>query len=88
MPLADDQHPVQALAAGAGDPPLGDRVRPRRPHPGPMTLDGDLAMAEPKKPRYRVLHAAARLVRGGRETLKIAATWLWAEEIVTAWQRV
>jgi hypothetical protein len=41
------------------------------------------------KPRYRVLHAAARLVRGGRRrTLKIAATWPWAEEIVTAWQRV
>jgi hypothetical protein len=28
------------------------------------------------KLRYRVLHAAARLVRGGRRrTLKIAATW-------------
>ena len=32
VPLAGDQHLVQALAAGAGDPPLGDRVRPRRPH--------------------------------------------------------
>ena len=28
--------------------------------------DGDLARAEPKTPRYRVPHAAARLVRGGR----------------------
>jgi hypothetical protein len=37
----------------------------------------------------RVLHAAARLVRGGRRrTLKIAATWPWAEAITTAWQRV
>ena len=54
-----------------------------------LALDGDLARAEPKTLRYRVLHAAARLVRGGRRrTLKIAATWPWAEEITTAWQRV
>ena len=54
-----------------------------------LALDGDLARAEPKTLRYRILHAAARLVRGGRRrTLKIAATWPWAQEIVTAWQRV
>src|SRR6266571_4762145 len=41
-----------------------------------LALDGDLARAEPKTLRYRVLHAAARLVRGGRRRcLKIAATW-------------
>ena len=46
-----------------------------------LALDGDLAKAEPKTLRYRVLHAAARLVRGGRRrTLKIAAAWPWAEE--------
>jgi hypothetical protein len=28
VPLAGDQHPVQALAPGAGDPPLRDRVSP------------------------------------------------------------
>jgi hypothetical protein len=28
VPFAGEQHPVQALAAGAGNPPLGDRVRP------------------------------------------------------------
>jgi len=34
MPFASDQHPVQALAAGAGNPPLRDRVAPhRRLHP-------------------------------------------------------
>jgi hypothetical protein len=54
-----------------------------------LALDGDLARAEPKTLRYRVLHAAARLVRGGRRrTLKIAATWPWAETITAAWQRV
>ena len=30
-----------------------------------LALDGDLAKAEPKTLRYQVLHAAARLVRGG-----------------------
>jgi hypothetical protein len=54
-----------------------------------LALDGDLARAEPKTLRYRVLHAAARLVRGGRRRLlKIAATWPWAEEITTAWQLI
>jgi hypothetical protein len=54
-----------------------------------LALDGDLARAEPKTLRYRVLHAAGRLVRGGRRRcLKIAATWPWAKEIVTAWQRI
>ena len=51
-----------------------------------LALDGDVAEAEPKTLRYRVLHAA-RLVRGGRRrTLKIAATWPWTEAITTAWQ--
>jgi Transposase DDE domain group 1 len=54
-----------------------------------LALDGDLARAEPKTLRYRVLHAAARLVRGNRRrTLKIAATWPWAQTIITAWRRV
>ena len=54
-----------------------------------LALDGDLASAEPRTLRYRVLHAAARLVRGGRRRhLKIQATWPWAEAITTAWQRI
>ena len=54
-----------------------------------LALDGDLARAEPKTLRYRVLHAAARLVRGGRRRfLKIAGSWPWAEAITIAWQRV
>jgi Transposase DDE domain group 1 len=54
-----------------------------------IALDGDLAKAEPKTLRYRLLHAAARLVRGGRrKTLKIAKHWPWADKIVTAWQCV
>ena len=54
-----------------------------------LALDGDLAKAEPKTLRYRVLHSAARLVRGGRRRrLKIQATWPWAEAITAAWQRI
>jgi hypothetical protein len=54
-----------------------------------LALDGDLAKAEPKTLRYRVLHAAARLTRGGRRRfLKIATTWPWAEAVTTAWQRI
>jgi hypothetical protein len=54
-----------------------------------LALDGDLAKAEPKTLRYRVLHVAGRLVRGGRKLrLKIQATWPWAEAITTAWHRI
>jgi hypothetical protein len=54
-----------------------------------LALDGDLAKAEPKALRYRILHAAGRLVRSGRRRrLKLAATWPWAPAIVTAWERI
>jgi len=54
-----------------------------------IALDGDLVRAEPKTLRYRVLNAAARLVRGGRRRRwKIAANWPWAEAITRAWQRI
>ena len=54
-----------------------------------LTLDGDLARAEPKTLRYRVLHAAARLTRSGRRRqLKISPTWPWANAIATAWTRI
>ena len=54
-----------------------------------LALDGDLARAEPKTLRYRILHAAARLVRGGRRRqLKIPATWPWAHATATAWARI
>jgi hypothetical protein len=54
-----------------------------------LALDGSLARAEPKTLRYRILHAAARLTRGGRQRhLRIQATWPWAVDIVTAWERI
>jgi hypothetical protein len=54
-----------------------------------LALDGTLAKAEPKTLRYRILHAAARLTRGGRQRrLHIQASWPWAADITTAWERV
>jgi hypothetical protein len=54
-----------------------------------LALDGDLAKAEPKTLRYRILHAAARLTRSSRRRqLKIPATWPWADAIATAWARI
>jgi hypothetical protein len=44
-----------------------------------LTLDGDLARAEPKRLRYCLLHAAAQLVTSSRRrTLRIAEGWPWA----------
>jgi len=46
-----------------------------------LLLDGELATAEPKKLRYRLLRAAARITRGGRRLcLRISATWRWRHE--------
>ena len=54
-----------------------------------LALDGALARAEPKTLRYRILHAAGRLTRGGRQRhLKIQASWPWAAGIATAWDRI
>jgi hypothetical protein len=54
-----------------------------------LALDGDLARAEPKTLRYRVLQTAARLARGGRRRrLRIAATWPWADAIAAAWAMI
>jgi hypothetical protein len=52
-------------------------------------LNGDLALAEPKRLRYRVLHTVARLARGQRRRwLRIPATWPWATQITAAFDRI
>jgi hypothetical protein len=52
-------------------------------------LDGDLAAAEPKRLRYRLLHTAARLVHGQRRRwLRIPATWPWADQLTAAFTRI
>jgi len=54
-----------------------------------LLLRGDLARAEPKTLRYRLLHVAARLTRGQRRLwLRIQRSWPWARELVAAFTRL
>jgi Transposase DDE domain group 1 len=54
-----------------------------------LLLDGDLAAAEPKKLRYRLLHTAARIVRTARRILlRINASWPWAGQLAHAFHRL
>jgi hypothetical protein len=54
-----------------------------------LLLDGELAKAEPKKLRYRLLHVAARIARSARRTrLRIAEHWPWATDLATAFTRL
>jgi hypothetical protein len=47
-----------------------------------LCLDGPLAKAEPKTLRYRILHTAARIVRGQRKRkIRIPETWPWAQQL-------
>jgi DDE family transposase len=54
-----------------------------------LLLHGDLAKAEPKTLRYRLLHVAARLSRGQRRLwLGIQRTWPWARDLAAAFARL
>ncbi|WP_194927878.1 IS1380 family transposase [Catenulispora pinisilvae] len=54
-----------------------------------LLLDGELAKAEPKKLRYRLLHTAARITRGQRQIrLRIAEHWPWARDLAAAFARL
>jgi hypothetical protein len=54
-----------------------------------LLLNGNLAVAEPKTLRYRLLHVAARLVRHARRMiLRLQATWPWAAELAQAFNRL
>ncbi len=54
-----------------------------------MLLDGELARAEPKKLRYRLLHTAARITRGQRRVfLRLAKNWPWALALARAFTRL
>ncbi len=54
-----------------------------------LVLSGDLARAEPKRLRYRLLHVAARITRSGRRVrLHLPIGWPWARELVAAFARL
>jgi hypothetical protein len=54
-----------------------------------LALDGDLAKAEPKTLRYKILHTAGRIAKGQRRRhLKIPPSWPWAHDIADAFTRI
>ena len=54
-----------------------------------LTLDSDLAKAEPKRLRYCLLHTAGQLAHTARQTrLRLPTGWPWANQLVIAFKRV
>ena len=54
-----------------------------------LGLSGDLAKAEPKALRFRLLAVPARLVHHARKRiLKIPPDWAWSEHLTGAYQRI
>ena len=54
-----------------------------------LLLDGELAKAEPKRLRYRLLHVAGRLTFHSRNAkLHLQRTWPWATELAAAFEKL
>jgi len=54
-----------------------------------LLLTGELAKAEPKRLRYRLLHVAGRLAFSGRRAiLRLQASWPWASELAATFTRL
>jgi hypothetical protein len=54
-----------------------------------ICLDGELATAEPKRIRQRLLHVAAKLVAHARRTeLKLDRDWPWSQALAAAFGRL
>lgn len=54
-----------------------------------LALDGELAKAEPKRLRYRLLHIAARLVFSGRQAkLHLPTAWPWTHALKAAFEKL
>ena len=54
-----------------------------------LCLDGELAKAEPKRLRYRLLHLAARLAFSGRRAkLHLPTNWPWTEALKAAFEKL
>jgi len=75
----DPDHPERTVYYAVGFD-VDDRVR---------SVVGELAKAEPKVLRYRVLHVAERIIRSGRRReVRIPETWPWADEIAAMFDRI
>jgi hypothetical protein len=54
-----------------------------------LALDGELARAEPKRLRYRLLHIAARLAFSGRQAkLHLPTAWPWTQALKAAFAKL
>jgi hypothetical protein len=54
-----------------------------------LALDGELALAKPKRLRGRLLHVAGRITRSGRRlTLHLPRAWPWAADLLAAFARL
>jgi hypothetical protein len=54
-----------------------------------LLFTGPLAVAEPKKLRYRLLHVAAKITHTARTTtVRIAQDWSWTDDLVWALTRL
>jgi hypothetical protein len=54
-----------------------------------LVLEGELALAKPKRLRHRLLHVAGRLTRTGRRrTLHLPSSWPWRDQLTSAYERV
>jgi hypothetical protein len=54
-----------------------------------LCFDGALRVAEPKRLRHRVFHAAAQIAHtGGQTIVRFQRTWPWVTDIVTAFARL
>jgi hypothetical protein len=54
-----------------------------------LTLDGELATAEPKRLRYCLFHTAGNIITTGRQHIcRLAANWPWTNDLITAFTRV
>jgi len=54
-----------------------------------LALDGELARAEPKRLRYRLMHIAARLAFSGRRAkLHLPKAWPWTEALKAAFEKL
>lgn len=54
-----------------------------------LFLEGELAVVEPKRLRYCLLHVAGMIVRSGRQTkLRLADDWPWTDDLIAAFERV
>ncbi|MGC1513439.1 MAG: transposase, partial [Acidimicrobiales bacterium] len=54
-----------------------------------LTLDGDLATAEPKRLRYCLFHTAGHLITTGRRRIcRLSNTWPWTDQLIAAFTRV